>query len=417
MNYSLIISVSKSLLIAKWKQTLIAAIGVMIAIAMFIALLSFMTGLNIMLDGLILNRTAHIRLFKEIKPNPVQPADNYFGSGHNFISSLKSNTARTEIYNNAAISKALQNDNRVAGSTERITTQAFISYGVIDINAVVNGIDVAKEAALFSFNDYIVKGNPADLNNIPNTIILGKALAERMTVNTGDVIQATSVAGIRYQLKVVGLFQSGINDFDKVQCYASIITTQKLLNKPENYITDIGVRLKDMSMAPAMAKEYMQIFETDAEDIQSANAQFETGSRVRSVISYSVGIVLLLVAGFGIYNILNMMIYEKMDSIAIMKATGFSARDVHWVFMGISMGIGIFGGIAGLIFGFVFSNVIDQIPFHTSALPTITTFPVNYDLRFYIIGISFSLITTYFAGWIPSRKAGKVDPVIIIRGK
>jgi lipoprotein-releasing system permease protein len=57
-------------------------------------------------------------------------------------------------------------------------------------------------------------------------------------------------------------------------------------------------------------------------DYQTANSQFETGSTVRS-ISYSVGIVLLIVAGFGIYNILNMMIYEKMDSIAILKAQGF----------------------------------------------------------------------------------------------
>jgi lipoprotein-releasing system permease protein len=159
------------------------------------------------------------------------------------------------------------------------------------------------------------------------------------------------------------------------------------------------------------------MFEIDAEDIQTANAQFETGSSVRTTISYAVGITLLIVAGFGIYNILNMMIYEKMDSIAILKATGFSGKDVRQIFISIALSIGFFGGLAGLGLGFLLSNGIDQIPFKTSALPTIDTYPVDYNPKYYIIGIVFSLITTYLAGLFPARKASKIDPVIIIRGK
>jgi lipoprotein-releasing system permease protein len=184
-----------------------------------------------------------------------------------------------------------------------------------------------------------------------------------------------------------------------------------------NYITDINIKLKDLNIAPAVAKEYAQLYSTDAEDIQTANAQFETGSRVRTIISYSVGITLLIVAGFGIYNILNMMIYEKMDSIAILKATGFSGSDVKKIFMIISLGIGFFGGLFGLFFGYLLSNIIHHIPFNTSALPTVKTYPINYNPLFYVIGILFSLITTYLAGLFPARKASKVDPVIIIRGK
>jgi lipoprotein-releasing system permease protein len=172
-----------------------------------------------------------------------------------------------------------------------------------------------------------------------------------------------------------------------------------------------------MAQAPAVAKEYARLFQTDAEDIQTANAQFETGSSVRSLISYAVGIVLLIVAGFGIYNILNMMIYEKMDSIAILKATGFSGSDVQKIFIGIALSIGIVGGLLGLVFGLLVSLFIDQIPFSTASLPTIKTYPVNYNPMFYIIGIVFSMITTYLAGFFPARKASKVDPVIIIRGK
>jgi lipoprotein-releasing system permease protein len=112
-----------------------------------------------------------------------------------------------------------------------------------------------------------------------------------------------------------------------------------------------------------------------------------------------------------------MMIYEKMDSIAILKATGFSGKDVKRIFTTIALSIGFFGGLFGLLFGFLTSTAVDQIPFNTAALPNIKTFPVNYDPKFYIIGITFSLITTYLAGLLPAQKASKIDPVDIIRGK
>jgi lipoprotein-releasing system permease protein len=112
-----------------------------------------------------------------------------------------------------------------------------------------------------------------------------------------------------------------------------------------------------------------------------------------------------------------MMIYEKMDSIAILKATGFSGKDVNNIFITIALSIGIFGGALGLLLGYGLCNVIENIPFNTPSLPTVKTYPINYNPKFYMIGVVFSIITTYLAGYFPSRKASKIDPVIIIRGK
>lgn len=386
---------------------------------MFIALLGFMTGLNDLLDGLILNRTPHIKFFNEIKPSKVQPIDlsEKLKSSFNFIESVKPNTERVEIYNVSAIMSALSKDKRVLGIAPKITTQVFYNVGAIDITGVINGIEVEQENKLFFFSDYVVQGNYIDLKNIPNSIILGKAAADKMLTKVGDVVQVTSAKGERIQLKVVGFFQSGLQDLDKVQSYASIATTQKLLGQTSSYITDVQVKLKDLNLAPELAKYYGSLFNVDTEDLQTVNSQFETGTRVRTLISYTVGITLLIVAGFGIYNILNMMIYEKMDSIAILKATGFSGKDVNNIFITISLSIGVFGGVFGLLFGYLISKLIDQIPFVTSALPTISTYPVNYNPMYYFIGVTFAIITTYFAGFFPARKASKIDPVIIIRGK
>jgi len=411
--------IAQALLLARWKQTLVAAIGVTFSITMFITLLSFMTGLNKLLDGLVLNRTPHVRLYNEIKPSKKQPINEIpsFKNSYNFIESIKASSSRQQIYNSGAIMQAIRKDKRVVGFAPKIITQVFFNEGMVDIAAAVNGIDAKAENELFHFNEYITEGNAMDLKNIANSIILGKALADKLLVNIGDVVQVTSTEGDRFSLKVVGFFESGLQEFDKTQSFASINTTQKILGEPNSYVTDIQIKLNNMGQAPEVAREYATLFQCEAEDIQTANAQFETGNFIRTLISYSVGITLLIVAGFGIYNILNMMIYEKMDSIAILKATGFSGWDVNKIFLLIALTIGFFGGFAGLIFGFLLSSAIGQIPFNTSALPTIKTYPINYDPAFYVIGVSFSLITTYLAGLFPARKASKIDPVLIIRGK
>lgn len=419
MRYKLNFEIARSLLLARVKQTAVAAFGVTFSICMFVTLLSFMTGLNKLLDGLILNRTAHVRLFNEIKPSAVQPVamSSEYKSSHNFVNSVKATNSRVEIYNSEAIMEAIKKDERVLGLAPKIKTPVFFNDGAIDITGVINGIDVDAESKLFFFNDYITSGSGNDLKNISNSIVLGKGLADKLLVSIGDVVQVTSSQGERFPLKVVGIFQSGLNDFDKAQSFASLGTTQKILGVATNYITDIQIKLLNVDQAPVIAKEYAKLFSIDGEDIQTANAQFETGTRIRLIISYSVGITLLIVAGFGIYNILNMMIYEKMESIAILKATGFSGKDVQLIFMIIALSIGIVGGFLGLILGFSLSSVIDQIPFNTASLPTIKTFPINYAPKFYIIGAVFSVVTTFFAGWFPASKASKVDPVVIIRGK
>ncbi|SIN84025.1 ABC transporter permease [Algoriphagus halophilus] len=418
MKWGLIIEISQALMTARLKQTLVAAIGVTFSITMFVTLLGFMNGLNEMLDGLVLNRTPHIRFYNEIKPNPDQPVDisDEFSNSLNFIRSIRPSTSRLSIYNSESIMQALEEDPRVTGISPKISAQVFFNVGTIDITGVVNGIDVEKEAELFAFQDYVTTGDYEDLKQT-NSIILGKGAADRMLADIGDVIQATTANGNKIQLKVVGYYQSGLGDYDNANSFASISTVQKMLGEPSSYITDIQIKLTNLDLAPSMAKEYREIFGIDADDIQTVNAQFETGTYIRTLISYAVGITLLVVSGFGIYNILNMMIYEKLDTIAILKAIGFNSQDVKRIFISIALVIGVVGGSIGLVLGFLACLGIERIPFETEALPTIKTFPVDFNVKYYLIGGIFSVVTTYFAGYFPARKASGVDPVDIIRGK
>jgi lipoprotein-releasing system permease protein len=419
INWKVILNISKTHLLSRIKQSSIAALGVTFGIGTFIILVSFMTGLNGLLDGLILNRTPHVHIYNEIKPSEVQPLDLYDKIENSFkiVHSIKPKFTQTKIHNALPLMEKLKNNPDVKGAIPQLKSQIFYISGSIELGGNLLGINVLEEVRLFNFGDYIVKGSPEALNNYDNGILIGAGVADKMSLDIGNTVQVSTVRGDLFPLKIVGIYQSGLADIDNIQSFATLKTVQKILGEPKSYFTDINVKLFDIENAVPMALDIENQFDLTAVDIKAANAQFETGTSIRNLITYAVSITLLIVAGFGIYNILNMLIYEKMNDIAILKATGFSGRDVKYIFISQAIIIGLVGGILGLILGYSISVVIDNLPFETEALPTIKTFPVNYNGWYYVIGITFAMISTFLAGYLPSKKAQKIDPVEIIRGQ
>jgi len=417
-NWNVILGIAKTHLITKMKSTVTATLGVTFGIGAYITMVSFMTGLNTMLDDLVLNQTPHIHLYNEIQPSETQPISRYrdFKNALNFVHSIKPKQNQEKIHNALPILNYLKEHPNVKGATPQLRAQIFYLSGSIELGGNLVGVDIMEEVRLSNIQDNIVEGSARDLKNNNNGILLGSGLAKKMSLSVGDRVQVSTVAGDIFPLKIVGIYQSGIAEIDNAQSFANLKTVQRILGESENYVTDINIKLLDIGESETMARSLERQFNIKAVDINEANAQFETGTSVRNLITYAVSITLLIVAGFGIYNILNMLIYEKMKDIAILKATGFSGKDVQYIFMAQAMIIGLAGGLLGLLIGLGLSYLIDSTPFETDALPTIDTYPVNYDLSYYFIGICFALISTFIAGYLPSNKAKKIDPVKIIRG-
>ena len=419
MNWSIILNIAKTHLITKIKQTSTAALGVTFGIGSYITLVCFMTGLNTMLDDLILNQTPHIHIYNEIEPSKKQPISLYqkFENSFNVVHSIKPKLTQKKIHNALPIIHHLEQQEEVQGALPQVKTQIFYIAGSIELGGNITGINALQEAQYFNLNDYLVDGSARDLQITDNGILLGIGIAKKMALKVGDRVQVKPITGEIFPLKIVGFYQSGITELDNVQSFASVKTVQKLLGKAENYITDINVKLHDIALAETMAKQIETQYSLRAIDIKTANAQFETGTNIRNLITYAVSVTLLIVAGFGIYNILNMLIYEKMNDIAILKATGFSGKDVQAIFMSQAMIIGFVGGVLGLLIGFGLAQLISTIPFQTEALPTVETYPINMNPLFFVIGFTFAMLSTFLAGYLPSKKARRIDPVKIIRGQ
>jgi lipoprotein-releasing system permease protein len=193
----------------------------------------------------------------------------------------------------------------------------------------------------------------------------------------------------------------------------SIQSARQLFSKNRSYATEIMVNVQDYNKAESVAKEIAERTEFKVEPWQEGNSQLDSANVLRDILAVAVSLTILIVAGFGIYNIMNMTVNEKIKEISILKAMGFNGKDVIEIFLTQSVVIGLIGGFIGLLLGRIIVQIVDRIPFK---IATLTTLPVSYNMQDYVMAFFFGIIITFLAGYMPARKSSKVDPVAIIRG-
>jgi lipoprotein-releasing system permease protein len=384
---------------------------------MFIALVSLMTGLNDFTEELTMASSPDIHIYNDITESRASIAEEINTNGINIVHHQKPKKETAKVRNALQITEMIRRDPRVLGVAPTLSSQVFYNYGPVELPGNISGVDILEEDKLFDLRSKMKAGQIEDLLSNNDGIIIGTGIARKMNVKVGDRIVITTPQGHTMPLKIVGLFQMGIGTIDNVRSYANISTVQTILQQDHSYITDINIKLIDLLEAKAVASEYQAMFGYKAEDWETANSTFLTGIVIRNIITYSVSFTLLIVAGFGIYNILNMTIMNKMKDIAILKAMGFSGKDVRLIFMIQSLVIGFIGSVVGLCIGYVLSYLIAQAPFDGGDMVSLDHFPVNFDAKYYITGIVFGVLTTALAGYMPSRKAAYVDPIEILRGQ
>ena len=137
---------------------------------------------------------------------------------------------------------------------------------------------------------------------------------------------------------------------------------------------------------------------------------------VRNVIMYTVVGAILVVAGFGIYNIVSTIVHEKAKDIAILKSLGFPEGDIQRIFVLEGLVIGVLGAIAGSCLGFALSSYLATVKFELTTDVEMTRLPIHFSVYHYVIACLLALFSSAIAGLLPARKAARLNPVDIIRG-
>lgn len=419
MNWKLALEIAVTHLVTRKKQSMVAMMGVMFGISMFLVMISFMTGVNQFLEDMAMDNTPHIHIYNpvEVKHSTIIGKTGNTGDNNWYVvHHQRPKNDLAKIKNAQYISEQLEKLPQVAGVAPQVSSQVFFNNGPVQIPGNISGIDVKKQQELFSLDKKMDAGNLNDLLKGSDVIIMGRGLANKVSVKVGDRVSVTTPEGYNLVLKVAGIFSYGITTLDDTKSYATLATVQKILQRDPSYITDLNIKLNDMQAAKTLTASLKKTLpDVYFEDWEEANASILAGEKIRDIMTAVVSFTLLLVAGFGIYNIMNMNIINKMKDIAILKATGFEGKDITAIFLFQSLIIGVLGGLLGLLVGFGFSYLLSVTPFPEGTFFRINTFPVNFLPLHYIMGVLFGFLTTLFAGYFPSKRAAKVDPVKIIR--
>jgi len=409
MKFNVNTDIALTHLLTRKRQTFVASLGVTVGIGIFIFMISLVVGFNKDSDESIFKSVPHLRIYHEDEMSKP-----LLGEADGFIPVIinpKISNTSNNLINPDKIIEELKSQEGVVNVTQQVLVNIFYNNGKSQINGISSGVDIIEANAMFNIESSMVAGNIRDLKTSPNGIIIGVGIADKLNIQIDDYISIISSIGVGKILKVVGVFKTSNSAIDDTKSYINLAVSQQLLKQSSSYVTDIYVNIKDPNEAPKYAAKFSALTRYKAEDWQAANEATMAKKQTRKVMFGSISFAILLVAAFGIYNIINMTIKEKMNDIAILKAIGFSGKDVMNIFIKETIIMGIIGTILGLLMATVLIHFLSQVYVGGD----MGYFPIDYETNIYIAGGIIGMIITLAAGYVPAMNAAKVDPIEIFR--
>ena len=401
-------TIAKTYIFSNKKLTAVAVLGVLLGMSVYIFMNSLLVGFDKSSNTSIFRNTSHIRVYKDDEIS--KPLINHSES-RSIIVNPKVVPINNTIINPNLVMETILKQKKVTVVTPQVNTSVFYNNGKSQISGISVGIKPDEANLMYDIKSFMVDGNFDLLKSNPNGIIIGSGVAEKMNLAINDNLNLTSSKSINRKFKVVGIFKTNNSITDKTKSYINLSASQQLLKQGNNYITDINVNVIDPEIAEKVAEKLTQITGYKAEGWKQANETLMATNKMRKMIITFVSFTILLVAGFGIYNILNMTVSQKINDIAILKAMGFKGKDVIRIFVTQAISIGIMGVIGGVIMATILITILKRVYLGGD----IGYFPIDYEPQKFVQGVVIGLIITFFAGYIPAKKAANVDPVDILR--
>jgi lipoprotein-releasing system permease protein len=395
------------------RQTIVSTVGVMLGVGFSIAMAGLMQGSQNDFVATLIDALPHVRITDEMRDPPRQPATRIYDAVS--ISGFQPKDDRRGILNPTAVTAGLRV--WVPGTfSASLSGQGVVRYFGKELGIVLTGVDPKAELAVTSIEEDFRQGSFEALTATANGIVIGDTLAGNLGAELGDTFSITSASGVLKQFKIVGLFHTGVSATDESAGFVNLKSAQILFERP-NAINQIKVHLDDVNIADIVAARIEAETGYKAVAWEEANEGLLEAFKIRNTIMYTVVGAILLVAGFGIFNIVSTIVHEKARDIAILKSLGFRQHTVMQIFVLEGLTIGIFGSLAGSALGYWLCRLLAAIKFEIKGGPAeITHLPIAYEPIHYAIAIALALASAGIAAYMPARTAARLNPVDIIRG-
>jgi lipoprotein-releasing system permease protein len=391
------------------KQTLVAALGVTIGVSVYLFMNSLSSGFSKFSRDEIFKNSAHIKIYKNDEISQAILTNDT--SATRVIINPQITTLSKKLINPEALLATVKSQPYVTNAIAQVSFDAFYNRGKAQLRGSGNGVNMKEYSDIFSTRKYIVAGTVEALQGNLDGIIIGSGIAEKLNLGLNENITVSSSFGIVKVLRIVGIFETGNNMNDLQKSYVNVSTAQQFIKEGPSYVSTIYLNTPNPDNSGKYVKQLQQLTEYTVEDWKTTNADVISGDKTRSTMIRAISISILIVAAFGIYNILSSTIMQKINDIAILKAAGFTGGDVIKIFIVEAVVMGFIGTLMGLAFGAILIAIMSKMYMGGP----VGYFPISFEPNLFAISFILGIFITFCAGYFPARKAAKVDPVEIFR--
>lgn len=405
-------------LFARPRQTVLTLLGIFFGAAAYIAISGFMLGFRYYLIDQLVNNSAHVLIqSREDFLNADSLDVPFYASAYEHVFWAVPPSGRKDsaiVENPQSWYARLKSDARVDAYSPQLTAAVIFANGKANFSSTLIGCDPLEQQRVTTIGTYIIEGRFEDLAAGGNRLVIGEELKKRLGVELFQNVLVSLGKSAPVPFKVVAVYRTGARQADGL-AYGALGDVQRV-NRTPNQVNAIAVKLHDHSQAAAIASTWARLSPEKVESWDQINSNLFDVFRIQDMVRFlSIGAI-LIVAGFGIYNVLNMTVVHKRQDIAILRSMGYSSGDILWLFFSQGLMLGLSGAALGLAFGYLFCRYLETIPFGGGPMGAGSGhFIVSFDPAIYVQSALLALLASSLASILPARAAGKLTPIEIIR--
>ena len=321
-------------------------------------------------------------------------------------------------------------DPDVQGATPFLYAEGMISSPRGVKGLVMRGIDPATAPSTISMLRNLSEGSleGLTLESGPPGVIVGKELASRLNLTTGSRVNLLSPAGQRSSagfqpkirsFRVVGIFHSGMFEYDTSLAYVSLQAARELMGLSETALTGIEVAVTDMDQADTVAGRLQTTLGggVQVRTWMDMNANLFAALKLERIGMFIVLAMVVLVGSFSIVTTLVMLVMEKTRDIAILMSMGATRGMIRRIFMLQGTIIGFVGTLIGYVLGIGIGELLQRYQF--IKLPpgvyTLDHLPVLLQASDIALVGASAMLLCFLATLYPARQAAALEPAEALR--